>query len=172
MLPVVAIRHPFIVLIVLLFSYFCHGAEKGRVNITGSIIKSSCSIDTTMLNHIVLLKTSSTGKSFQKVGSGNTTLRIQFSGCSNIAKTNIFRVTFYGIENRDDGFYSFNHAPEIGMRITDVHGERVQPEKPMLIDQSIAKNNTLDFTFALPVNGELLQAGVYAATLRLKLDYF
>lgn len=172
MLPVVAIRQSFIVLIVLLFSYFCHGAEKGRVNIKGSIIRSSCSIDTALLNQFILMKNPSTGKLLRKGKNGNALLRIQFIGCSNIAQANLFCVTFNGIKDSDDRFYLFSHAPEVDIRITDAYGEQVQPNKPMLINQSIAENNTLDFTFALPVNGEQLQSSVYTATLRLKLDYF
>lgn len=172
MLTVIALRRCFAVVLILSSPGVSQASARGHVNMTGSIYESSCSIDTASANQITLLKTASLGQLIRDGEGESSSLKIKLVGCSTQLENHSFRITFYGAKGDNDTFHVLGNSKGIGIRIIDANGKRIRPNEPTFINQDMLKSNALEYTLKLTGNGDVLQPGVYAAIVRMNLDYY
>lgn len=146
--------------------------EHGRVSMNGSILDSTCSIDTSLENQVVLMKTVPVGQMLRDGQSEPTSLSIWLVGCDTRAEASHFKVTFYGAQGNNNTFLLSGETKGIGMRLVDREGNEIRPGVPMAIAQTTTESNKLEYTLTLKGDGDTLTPGTYQTTLRMKLEYY
>lgn len=155
-------------------SQMAYGAEyeHGRVSMNGSILDSTCSIDTSLEYQVLLMKTVPVGQMIRDGQSEATSVSIWLVGCDARTEANHFRVTFYGAQGSKNTFLLSGDAEGIGMKLVDIEGKEIHPGESMAIALNTTEANKLEYSLTLKGNGETLQPGIYHTTLRMKLEYY
>ncbi|MCO7580383.1 MULTISPECIES: fimbrial protein [Pseudomonas chlororaphis group] len=152
-------------------------AFKGRVQLTGSIVDSACSIHMGNDNQTVAF----TPLALSSLVSGNTStqqpLNIHISDCMtsdashNNAPSQRFELT---LEGPPDGKYFATQgtAKGIALRISDEQGRLISPG--MLIEHGTRSINSLALNYSLTLvgSGHTLEAGDYHTTIKLSIQHF
>ncbi|MGY1449355.1 fimbrial protein [Pseudomonas chlororaphis] len=150
---------------------------KGRVQLTGSIVDSACSIRMGNDNQTVAF----TPLALNSLVSGNTStqqpLSIHISDCMtsdanhNNAPSQRFELTF---EGQPDGKYFATQgtAKGIALRISDEQGQLISPG--MLIEHSRRSFDSLILNYSLTLvgSGHALKTGDYHTTIKLSIQHF
>jgi len=150
---------------------------KGRVQLTGSIVDSACTIrmgndsQSIAFNPLAL----------NSLVSGNTaaqqSLNIHISDCltsttpQDIAPSQRFRLSFDG---QPDGknFAIQGAAKGIALRIEDEHGKLISPGVSIEHHTGTADSLLLNYSLTLVGSGQALETGDYHATIKLSIQHF
>ncbi|QXI46732.1 fimbrial protein [Pseudomonas anuradhapurensis] len=150
---------------------------KGRVQLTGSIVDSACTIrmgndsQTIAFNPLAL----------NSLVSGNTSakqsLKIAIRDCftsttaRDIAPSQRFRLTFEG-QPEGKNFAIQGAAKGIALRIEDEHGKLISPGESIEHNTDTADRLLLNYSLTLVGSGHALETGDYNATIKLSIQHF
>ena len=149
-----------------------HAAQyPGRVNMTGSIFESTCSIDTSSRYQEIFISLAPTGLILANAAP-EALLSFKLVGCETTLSAGHYVATLYGDEDNYKNFVLTGSATGISLRIANSRGDIVHPGVPMQLDNEIVENNKINYILTLTGNGRELMGGNYHSTLRLKIDYY
>lgn len=152
-------------------------ALEGRVQMTGSIVDSACTIRVGNDSQTIAFKPLAVDGLLNGNTSSQQSLNIYISDCIVSAKQNNsdpaqrFNLTF---EGPPDGkhFGIQGGAKGIALQIKDEQGQLISPG--MLLEHSTLSTDSLMLNYSLTLvgSGHALEAGDYHATIKLSIQHF
>jgi type 1 fimbria pilin len=154
------------------------GSLKGRVQITGSIVDSACSIRVGGDSQTIAFKP----LTLNGLLSGDTTsqqsLTIYISDCITPDKNNNktdpsqhFKLTFEG-QPYGDNFGIQGGAKGLALQIKDNQGKLISPGMSLKHGALSIDSLMLNYSVTLVGSGHVLEAGDYHATIKLNIQHF
>lgn len=152
-------------------------ALKGRVQISGSIVDSACTIRMGNDSQTIMFKPTALNGLVNGDTSSKQTLNIYINDCvtyrtdDNTEPSQRFKLTFEGESNGK--YFSIQGAAQgIALQIKDQEGQLISPG--MLLQHSSVSPDmlTLNYSLSLVGSGHALEAGDYHATIKLSIQHF
>ena len=156
---------------------FVGGALNGRVQLTGNIINSACTLHVGNERQTVVFSPASLSGIVSGNSSSQQPLNIYIRDCitsnsrDNSAPTQHFKLTFEGVPE-GKSFNIQGSARGIALQIKDERGQMVSPG--MILEHSTPANDRLmlNYSVTLVGSGHALEAGDYNVTIKLNLQHF
>ena len=150
-------------------------AERGRVNMQGSIIDTACTIAVDSREQVIDMDIVPLADIIRN-GQGNTrNFSIDLVHCdtrrSSQAEWKQFRITFDG-NAEGDLFGIMGKASGVGIRISDPRGQVIIPGSPLTFNTFNPGSMRINYTLQIVANNQPLKAGYFYSSVRFVLDYF
>jgi type 1 fimbria pilin len=150
---------------------------KGRVQLTGSIVDSACTIRMGNDSQTIAFNPLALNSLVSGSTSAKQSLNISISDCitsttaQKIAPSQRFRLTF---EGQPDGknFAIQGAAKGIALRIEDEHGKLISPGVSIEHNTHTADRLLLNYSLTLVGSGHALETGNYHSTIKLSVQHF
>ena len=151
--------------------------QKGRVQLTGSIVDTACAMHMGNEGQTVTLQPASLDGLVRGAVTFRRALNIYLSDCgitntgSSVITSRALKLTFEG-EAEGKYFGLQGAAQGVAIQIKDAHGKRIAPG--MSLDDSSGAVDTIELNYFLELvgTGTVLQAGDYHATIKLSVQHF
>ncbi|SFB39451.1 Pilin (type 1 fimbria component protein) [Pseudomonas simiae] len=156
---------------------FAADVLKGRVQLTGSIVDSACTIRMGNDNQTVAFNPLSLNSLTSGNSSARQSLNIYISDCvtsatpHDIAPLQHFKLTFEGPSDGKN-FAIHGAAKGIALRMEDDHGKLISPGMSIEHSTDNADSLLLNYSLTLVGSGDSLETGDYHATIKLSIQHF
>ncbi|MEE1869157.1 MULTISPECIES: fimbrial protein [Pseudomonas] len=152
-------------------------ALKGRVQLTGSIADSACTIRVGNDNQTIVFNPAALNGLVSGDSSAQQPLNIYISDCippdalRGLRVSQRFKISFEG-ESEGKYFGTQGTAQGIAIQIKDELGKSVSPGMLLNHDMSATDILTLNYSLTLVGSGYALKPGDYTATIKLYIQHF
>lgn len=152
-------------------------APKGRVQLTGSIVDSACTLSMSSDSQTVTFKPTALNGLIHGNNASQQSLKLYIGDClASTAQRNSdpskrFKLTFEG-DGEGQYFSMQGSAHGVALQIKDKEGKSVSPG--MLLEHNFASSDLLMLSYSLTLvgTGHALEAGDYHATIKLSIQHF
>ena len=154
-----------------------YSALKGRVQLTGSIVDSACTLYMGSDSQTVNFKPTALNRLIDSSPAAQQSLSLYIGNCissttqRNSDSSKRFKLTFEG-EGQGQYFGMQGSAHGVALQIKDTQGRLVSPG--MLLEHSLVSSDLLVLSYSLTLvgSGQTLEAGDYHATIKLSIQHF
>ncbi|MNJ17155.1 fimbrial protein [Pseudomonas sp. JV241A] len=152
-------------------------ALKGRVQMTGSIVDSACTIRVGNDSQTIAFKPTALNGLVNGDTSSKQPLNIYINDCieyrtnDDTEPSQRFKLTFEGAS--EGKYFSIQGAAQgIALQIKDSQGQLISPGMLLQLNSASADMLTLNYSLSLVGSGHALEAGDYHATIKLSIQHF
>lgn len=151
--------------------------QKGRVQLTGSIVDTACAMRLGNEGQTVTFQPAALHSLVRGDASFRQPLNIYLSDCdtsntrSSASTAPALKLTFEG-ENNGKYFGTQGTAQGVAIQIKDVHGKLITPGMSLEGNSRNTDTMTLKYFLEIVGTGSALQAGNYHAVIKLSVQHF